>query len=84
MLATYNKDGEIQGVKYPQLTAVLVNAIQEQQAAIAAQREESRLHQQEIASLRQELQQYRSLANEVAEMKRQLAQSHQLLVSYKK
>ena len=34
LLATYDSDGQIQGVKYPQMTAVLVNAIQEQQQQI--------------------------------------------------
>ena len=46
LLATYNDDGEIEGVKYRQLTAVLVNAVQEQQRQIA------RLNR-EIAGLRQ-------------------------------
>ena len=34
LLATYNKDGEVQGVKYDQLTAILTNAIQEQQGKL--------------------------------------------------
>jgi len=34
LLVTYNKDGQIQGVKYDQLTVVLINAIKEQQAEI--------------------------------------------------
>jgi chromosome segregation ATPase len=34
LLATYNKDGQIQGVKYDQLTAILTNAIKEQQGKI--------------------------------------------------
>lgn len=34
LLATYNKEGEIQGVKYDQLTAILTNAIQEQEGKI--------------------------------------------------
>jgi hypothetical protein len=36
LLNTYTKDGKIEGVKYSQLTAVLVNAIKEQQKAITA------------------------------------------------
>ena len=71
LLATYDKDGEVQGVKYPQLTAVLVNAMQEQQAEIAAQRGE-------IVALHRELQRYRNLAAEVAEIKHQLATSQLL------
>jgi uncharacterized coiled-coil protein SlyX len=34
LLATYNKDGQIQGIKYGQLTAILTNAIKEQQGKI--------------------------------------------------
>jgi hypothetical protein len=36
--ATYNKDGQVQGVKYDQLTIVLINAVKEQQAQIDEQR----------------------------------------------
>lgn len=41
LLVTYNADGEIEGVKYRQLTAVLVNALHEQSRRI--ERLESRL-----------------------------------------
>jgi hypothetical protein len=34
LLATYNEDGAIEGVKYRQITTVLVNAVNEQQAQI--------------------------------------------------
>jgi hypothetical protein len=34
LLATYNKDGQIEGVKYGQITTVLVNAVKEQQSQI--------------------------------------------------
>jgi hypothetical protein len=34
LLNTYNNKGEIEGVKYQQLTVVLINAVQEQQAQI--------------------------------------------------
>ncbi len=40
LLATYMKDGQIQGVKYAQITTVLVNAVKEQQAQIEAQAKE--------------------------------------------
>jgi hypothetical protein len=36
LLNTYTKDGKIEGVKYSQLTAVLVNAVKEQQKEIKA------------------------------------------------
>lgn len=57
LLATH-KDGRVEGVKYSQLTALLVNAVKQQQA--------------EIESLRAELGQYRSLAAEVAELRQQV------------
>jgi hypothetical protein len=37
LLATYNQSGEIEGVKYAQLSALFVNAFKEQQAQIEAQ-----------------------------------------------
>jgi hypothetical protein len=36
LLATYNETGQIEGVKYAQITTVLVNAVKEQQAQIEA------------------------------------------------
>jgi trimeric autotransporter adhesin len=36
LLVTYNAAGEVEGVKYDRVSAVLVNAVQEQQAQIAA------------------------------------------------
>ena len=39
-LATYNQRGEIEGVKYAQLTTVLVNAVKEQQIEIEHQERE--------------------------------------------
>jgi hypothetical protein len=38
LLATYNERGEIQGVKYKQISVVLINAVKEQQAEIRSQR----------------------------------------------
>lgn len=58
LLATYDNDGQIEGVKYRQLTAVLVNAVQEQQ--------------EQIAALTLELKEYRTLAAEVASLKQSL------------
>ncbi len=46
LLVTYNKDGQIEGVKYDRLGVVLLNAVKEQQAQIEAQ-------QAVIAGLRQ-------------------------------
>lgn len=39
-LVTHNHTGTIEGVKYDQITAVLINAVKEQQAQIAAQQRE--------------------------------------------
>ena len=39
-LSFYNKDGKIEGVKYEQLTIVLINAIKEQQTQIANQQKQ--------------------------------------------
>ena len=40
LLVTYNKDGDIQGVKYDQISVVLINAVKEQQAQIEYQAKE--------------------------------------------
>jgi len=48
LLTTYNKDGQVEGVKYGQLTTVLVNAVKEQQTQIVGQ-------QQTIEQLRQQV-----------------------------
>ena len=42
LLAVYDEQGRVEGVKYGQLTAVLVNAMREQQAQLDAQRAELR------------------------------------------
>jgi hypothetical protein len=48
LLATYNKDGQIQGVKYAQITTVLVNAVREQQEMIDSQEKRLRGLQKEV------------------------------------
>jgi hypothetical protein len=52
LLTTRNSRGEIEGVKYAQITAVLVNAVKEQQSEIEAQRKQIAAQQEEIASQR--------------------------------
>ena len=37
LLVTYNKDGQVEGVKYDRIGVVLVNAVKEQQSQIEAQ-----------------------------------------------
>ena len=69
LLTTRNDKGEIEGVKYAQITTVLVNAVKEQQAVIesqqrtnesqtrqiAEQRELLRLQQQQLDALKKEV-----------------------------
>ncbi|MEQ1642258.1 MAG: tail fiber domain-containing protein [Pyrinomonadaceae bacterium] len=50
LLVTYNQDGQIQGVKYGQLTVVLINAVKEQQSQIEKQRRQ--LDEQRSANTR--------------------------------
>ena len=50
LLATYNDKGEIEGVKYKQITTVLVNAVKEQQAQIEAQNAQIEVQQAQIAA----------------------------------
>lgn len=52
LLSTYTKDGDIEGVKYPQLTSVLVNAIKEQQSEIESLREQVKVQRAELAALK--------------------------------
>ncbi len=51
LLVTYNAKGDIEGVKYGQLTTVLINAIKEQQAQITEQQSVIRQQQQQLANL---------------------------------
>jgi hypothetical protein len=52
LLATYTGEGEIEGVKYKQLTTVLVNAANEQQRLIDAQQKRIDEQQRQIDALR--------------------------------
>jgi hypothetical protein len=47
-----NKDGEVEGVNYGNITAVLVNSIKEQQMQIDVQKEEIKKQQQQINALK--------------------------------
>ncbi|MEK6303499.1 MAG: tail fiber domain-containing protein [Acidobacteriota bacterium] len=53
LLVTYNKDGQIEGVKYDRIGVVLLNAVKEQQQIITAQ--QHRVEQQEERFRQQEL-----------------------------
>ena len=52
LLATYNKDGQVEGVKYGQITTVLVNAVNEQQAQIEAQGAQIERQRAEVEALK--------------------------------
>jgi len=53
LLVTHNNKGQIEGVKYDRISAVLVNSVKEQQAQIAQQQEQIKRQQVQIESLRQ-------------------------------
>jgi len=78
LLATYNDQGEIEGVKYRQLTAVLVNAIQEQQVQIAALRQQITAQDREnirVTDLQSKLEAYRlTMVEQMALMQAELHQ----------
>ena len=52
LLVTRSDKGEVEGVKYDRLSAVLVNAVKEQQREIAQQQEEIKRQQDQIESLK--------------------------------
>jgi hypothetical protein len=52
LLTTLNQDGQIEGVKYDRISAVLVKAVQEQQQQIAELKTQNATQQQEIAQLK--------------------------------
>jgi hypothetical protein len=52
LLTFRNANGEIEGVKYNQLSAVFVNAFVEQQAQIKKQQEQITAQQHELAALK--------------------------------
>lgn len=53
LLVTRNDRGEVEGVKYDRLTAVLVNAVKEQQSQIERQQTAAKLQQVQIEELLQ-------------------------------
>jgi trimeric autotransporter adhesin len=52
LLTTRNEKGEIEGVKYAQISTVLVNAVNEQQTEIEELKEQIKLQQQQIEALK--------------------------------
>ena len=72
LLATRNEKGEIEGVKYKQITTVLVNAVNEQQSQIEAQNktidsQQARIDAQQ-KQIEQQKKQFESLTKIVCEM----------------
>jgi hypothetical protein len=55
LLTTYNDKGEIEGVKYKQLTTVLVNAVNEQQRTITQQQRQIEQQQNQLRLQQQQL-----------------------------
>ena len=55
MLTYSNKKGEVEGVRYNQLSAVFINAFKEQQTQIAAQQEQLKREEAEIKNQQQQL-----------------------------
>jgi hypothetical protein len=55
LLVTHNEEGEIEGVKYDRITAVLVNAVKEQQEQIGKQQAQLVQQQTQINALRRQL-----------------------------
>jgi hypothetical protein len=51
LLVTYNHKGEIQGVKYDQITVVLINVVKEQQSQIETQQKQIEQQRKQIESL---------------------------------
>jgi hypothetical protein len=52
LLSTFNEKGQIEGVKYAQITTALVNAVKEQQAQIEKQNEQIRQQNAQIEALK--------------------------------
>jgi hypothetical protein len=52
LLVTYNAKGEVEGVKYAQLSALLIDAVQQQQTQLAEQRRLIEIQQSQIQSQR--------------------------------
>lgn len=69
LLVTHNKQGNIEGVKYDRLSAVLINAVQQQQAQIAEQHRTMAKLQQENRDLRARFAVLERLIQQAAEMK---------------
>jgi hypothetical protein len=61
LLVTRNDKGEVEGVKYDRISAVLVNAVKEQQAEIEAQRQQIAHQQSELTLQRKQIEELKDL-----------------------
>src|SRR5262249_28311874 len=61
LLVTHNDKGEIEGGKYDRIGVVLINAIKEQQAQIAAQNEQLNQQAQQMEKQQREIEDLKSL-----------------------
>ena len=80
LLVTHNAKGQIEGVKYDRLTAVLVSAIKEQQAQVKNQQEQIQQQQAQInqqqASAKREQGQLRQQQLEIEALKKLVCRHH--------
>jgi hypothetical protein len=67
LLTTYNDKGQIEGVKYAQITTVLVNAVNEQQTLIEAQKQQ--LNEQNLL-IQEQQRQFAKQQNQIDDLKR--------------
>jgi hypothetical protein len=71
LLVTYNKQGQIEGVKYGQITTVLVNAVRQQQQIIEQQEERFKQQEERIKSQEQHMAaQQKALERQLREIER--------------
>jgi hypothetical protein len=63
LLVTRNDKGEVEGVKYDRISAVLVNAVQEQQAEIKAQKAQIAQQQSELLLQRQQIEELKQIVS---------------------
>jgi hypothetical protein len=71
-LVTYNKNGEVEGVKYDRIGVVLLNAVQEQQTQIKSQQ----------AQIKEQRQQLRAKDNRISSLEQRLARYESSLAVY--
>ena len=80
LLTFRNANGEIEGVKYNQLSAVFINALKEQQAQIERQKNELSLQQQQVQNQQTLIEQQQAAltkqGRELSSLKQLVCRSH--------